>query len=295
MKKNQLKSFSLLLFLIIGIVGYSINISVSIYPYYLILKDIVDTNDNINIIVPPGKSPHTYSVSSKDVINIYKSDLIIFNGLNSEIFISKIIPNLKKKNIPFLYISDFIPKEELISKSHDLHDSHDDESSYYNPHIWLNPYFTFNYIIPGIVNKLIEINPKKEGVYKTNAEILIEKLKLLDAYLLLKSREINGSIITFHNSFPYFAKRYNIKIAGVIESSPGVEPSISEMKRLTDLAKKNNVKALFSEPQLNGKIAEKLSKTLKIKLGEIDPLSTTYKSIDEFYLINFLNILNAIR
>lgn len=284
------KKFILMIFIIvISIVGYSINISVSIYPYYLMLKDIVDEKDSINIIVPAGKSPHTYALSSKDLINVYKSDLVIFNGLNSEIFISKIISNLKKKNIPFIYASDFIPKNELIgSESKEYHEN-------YNPHIWLNPYFAYNYIIPGILENLIEVNPEKKDVYKNNAEILINKLKFLDAYLLLKANEINGSIITFHNSFPYFAKRYNIVIAGVIENSPGIEPSIAEMKRLTDLAKSKKVKALFSEPQLNKKLAEKLAKTLKIKLSELDPLGNNYNTLDEFYLMNFLNILNATR
>lgn len=278
--------------LLIGIIGYSINISVSIHPYYLILKDIVDKDDTINVIVPAGKSPHTYSVSSKDLVKIYKSDLVIFNGLNSEIFISKIIPTLEKKNIPYIYAANFIPEKELISNA--KHDE-DHDHGYYNPHIWLNPYFVYSYIIPGILDELKNIAPEKINVYKNNAEILIEKLKFLDAYLLLKSQDIMGSIITFHNSFPYFAKRYNIKIVGVIENSPGVEPSISEMKKLSDLAKKNKVKALFSEPQLNKRLAEKLAKSLKLNLGELDPLGTVYNSIDEMYLMNFFEILNTTR
>lgn len=288
--KKSIKVLLLLTILSISLVGYSINISVSIQPYYLILKEIISEEDNLNIIVPTGKSPHTYSVTSKDIVKIYDSDLIIFNGLNSEVFLDNLMSNLEKKNIPIIFISDLIPKEELI-----LNEDHEDDHGYFNPHIWLNPYFIYEYIIPGIVNKLTEINPDKKEIYINNAEILKEKLKLLDAYLLVKSREINGSIITYHNSFPYFAKRYNINIAGVIEESPGVEPSISEMKRLADLAKSNNVKALFSEPQMNEKIAEKLAKTLNIKLGVIDPLGSSYNAIDELYLINFINILNSVR
>ncbi|KLO23446.1 hypothetical protein X275_02700 [Marinitoga sp. 1197] len=287
------KKYLLILFLFIGILGYSINISVSINPYYLILKDIIDKNDTINVIVPSGKSPHTYSLSSKDIINIYKSDLIIFNGLNSEIFINKIITNIKKKKIPYLFISEIIPRNELILS--DEHNNKNSHNEFFNPHVWLNPCLVYNYIIPDIVEKLVEINPSKKDVYINNAEILKEKLKLLDAYLLIKSREIEGGIITFHNSFPYFAKRYNINIAGVIENSPGVEPTISEMKKLTDLARKNKVKAIFSEPQLNKKLAEKLAKTLNLNLGILDPLGTNVNSIDELYLSTFLNILNAIR
>ncbi|KLO21763.1 MULTISPECIES: metal ABC transporter substrate-binding protein [unclassified Marinitoga] len=287
------KKYLLILFLFIGILGYSINISVSINPYYLILKDIIDKNDTINVIVPSGKSPHTYSLSSKDIINIYKSDLIIFNGLNSEIFINKIITNIKKKKIPYLFISEIIPRNELILS--DEHNNKNSHNEFFNPHVWLNPYLVYNYIIPDIVEKLVEINPSKKDVYINNAEILKEKLKLLDAYLLIKSREIEGGIITFHNSFPYFAKRYNINIAEVIENSPGVEPTISEMKKLTDLARKNKVKAIFSEPQLNKKLAEKLANTLNLNLGILDPLGTNVNSIDELYLSIFLNILNAIR
>ncbi|KAF2956901.1 metal ABC transporter substrate-binding protein [Marinitoga sp. 38H-ov] len=280
-----MKKVYILLFLLVNIIGYTMNISVSIHPYYLILKDIVDESDTINIIVPVGKSPHTYSVSSKDLVKIYNSDLAIFNGLNSEIFLDNLISNLKNKEI--IFVSDLIPKDELILE--------DEEGNYYNPHIWLNPYIIYKYVIPSIVEKLVDINPNKKEIYINNAKILIEKLKNLDSYLLLKAMEINGSIITYHDSFKYFAKRYNINIAGVIEESPGVEPSISEMKRISDLSKINKVKAIFSEPQMNQKIAEKLAKSLKINLGIIDPLGNAYNSIDELYLFNFINILNAVR
>ncbi|NUU96619.1 hypothetical protein XO10_10320 [Marinitoga sp. 1135] len=274
------KSLFLAVILIIGVLGYSLNISVSIYPYYLVLKDIVSNEDQINIIVPAGKSPHTYSVSSKDLIKIYKSDLVVFNGLNSEVFLNKVITNIKKKNISYIFAGEVIPRDMIIDS---------------NPHIWLDPELMYKYIIPEITNKLILLNPEKKELYSENSKKLIKKLELMDEYLKIKSSEINGSIITFHNSFPYFARHYNIKIAGVIEKSPGVEPSIADMKKLYDSARKNNIKGVFSEPQLNQKIAEKVARTLKVNLGMLDPLGNSFNSIDELYLINFLNILNTIR
>ncbi|BBE30822.1 putative periplasmic metal-binding protein [Tepiditoga spiralis] len=277
-----MKKLILMIVLLFSMVAFSLNISTTIYPYYLVLKEIAP-KDSINLIVEPGKSPHTYALTPKDMAKVYRSNIIIGNGLNAETFIEKLLSNLKKKNIEVLLCGDSIPKKELINVKNEG----------INPHIWLNPKFMYEYIIPNILEKLIILNPKEKNLYEKNSKKLIERLKKLDVYLLNLSNNINGSIYTFHPSFDYFAQRYGIKIAGIIETSPGVEPSAKQLKELSKNAK--GVKAIFTEPQLNGKSARKISETLKINKGILDPIgSFEIKKIDELYINNMFEILKKV-
>jgi len=277
-----MKKLILIVILMVSISIFSLNISTTIYPYYLILNEVAP-KDNINLIVEPGKSPHTYALTPKDMSNVYKSTLIIGNGLNAETFIEKMLSSLKKKNIKVFLCGDVIPKKELLKV----------KSEGINPHIWLDVRLMYEYIIPNILKELILLNPKEKSFYEKTSNKLIERLKRLDAYLLSLSNEINGSIYTFHPSFDYFAQRYGIKISGTIETSPGVEPSAKQLKELSKNAK--GVKAIFTEPQLNGKAAKKISSTLKINIGVLDPIgSFEIKKIDELYINNMFEILKKV-
>jgi ABC-type Zn uptake system ZnuABC Zn-binding protein ZnuA len=131
-------------------------------------------------------------------------------------------------------------------------------------------------IAAGIVTKieraLIEADPNNAEHYKKNAALYREKLRLLD-------REISGRVkalrtkeyVTFHSAWNYFSKRYGLRVAGVIEESPGKEPSPKHMARIIKEIKRIGSKAVFVEPQFNPKIAEVIAKESGAKVVYLDP------------------------
>jgi len=80
-------------------------------PYYLIVKEIIGDLGTVNLVIPAGNSPHTYSLTPQNLKSLYNSDLLILNGLNLEIFISKLTENLKQDNIKIIYASDYVPEK----------------------------------------------------------------------------------------------------------------------------------------------------------------------------------------
>jgi ABC-type Zn uptake system ZnuABC Zn-binding protein ZnuA len=80
------------------------------------------------------------------------------------------------------------------------------------------------------------------------------------------------TIITFHGSMGYFAERYGIKIAAVIEPFPGKEPTARYVKEVLDAIDKTKPAALFSEPQLDRRPAQVIADQGKIPLFELDPV-----------------------
>jgi len=292
------KMVILSIFVLFVFFAFSLNLSTSIMPYYLIVKEIVRDKGAVNLVIPAGNSPHTYSLTTRNLTSLYSSDVFILNGLNLEIFISKLTENLKQENIIIIYISDYIPEEELITGDH----LHEDENSseknlenevLYNPHIWLDPYLVYTYIVPGLVEDLSKIDPENSKYYSQNGEYLINRLIILDNYLKEKSKEVQGSIFVVHNSFDYFTKRYYIKIAAVVESTPGVPPTPKEIIELTEIAKQQNVTAIFNEPQLRDKAINTIAKNLNLNVGLLDPLGSIDQiiDIDSLYLYNMFEII----
>jgi zinc transport system substrate-binding protein len=284
---------SILLFVFIFSSGYAVKISVSMNPYYLLLKDIVAEEDTVNLIIPVGKSPHTYSLSPNDLKNIYDSDVVFYNGLGAEVFIDKLLDNLKNKGIKTIEFGEKIPHYLLINSSkashdHDEEDEHEHHHHGVNPHVWLDTLIIRDYVLPQIVETLSEINPDNEEIYEENARNFIEKFDKMDKEFIYKMKNTESSIMVFHNAYPYFTKRYNIKTGGVIQTSPGIDPSLSQMKDTIKQAKENNVKVIFIEPQLSDVAAKKIAAMLGIDIGILDPLgNTSYNSIMDLYEYNF--------
>jgi zinc transport system substrate-binding protein len=291
MKKTILTTIVLLASFLV----FALNVSTSILPYYYVSKEIVQEKGQVNLVVPPGKSPHTYSPTPKELVPLYESDILITNGLALEIFISNLTKNLENQGVKIIEVSDFIPREELISMN-GTDEDHDHGEFAYNPHIWLDPYIMYTYIIPGLAEVFGELDPANKDYYAQNAERYINRLILLDKYLAEKAKVIDGSIFTLHNSYDYLARRYDIKIAGVIQLSPGVEPTPKQLVELTNVAKEENVKAIFNEPQLSDKAVNAVAENLNLSIGVLDPLGSVERVFDleSLYIYNLFEIIRVV-
>jgi len=293
------KAITTTIVLVTSFLVFSLNVSTSILPYYYVSKEIIQEKGQVNLVVPSGKSPHTYSPTPKELVPLYESDILITNGLALEIFISNLTKNLEKQGVKIIQVSDFIPTGELISieeTNESAGEDHQHGEFSYNPHIWLDPYFIYTYIIPGLAEVFGEIDPVNKDYYLQNAERYINRLTLLDKYLAEKSKVINGSIFTIHNSYDYFARRYDIKIVGVIQLSPGVEPTPRQLVELTNIAKEKNVRAIFNEPQLSDKAVSAVAKNLGLNIGVLDPLGSVESVFDleSLYVYNLFEIIQVV-
>jgi len=270
---------------IIALTAFTAKFTASIYPYYLVLQELKSENDEIEMIIPEGKSPHTYSLIPSDLKNIYESDLLVVNGLNAEIFLD----NLSNNKLDIFYAGEVVLHEhfeenkEETDHSDEEHGEHDHSHNGINPHVWINPVFMYKYIIPELTEKMVELNPNSEKEYIENSQILISKLKSIDENF--RKNDLNGSVFTFHNSFPHYAEEYGIEIAGVVQSSPGKNPSPKELTRLIAKAEEHNVKVIFIEPQMSDRAAKTIADNLDIKIAMLDPLGNpiSTKSIYDYY------------
>lgn len=277
-----------------------LTIVTTIYPYELIIKQIVQDKADVFTIIPANASPHNYSPLPSDVEKISQADLIFSNGLELETGLEKILTDTKEKHI---MLSGFIPKDVIIKdESEDEHHLAENEAEHHhnhaegNPHIWLNPEMIID-IAKGITQSIISIDPANQMSYNANLAQLISEVEKADANIIAQRKNLNDlNLISFHSSFAYFDARYNIHSLGYIQKSPGKEPNPKELMLLSKTIKNDKISVIIIEPQLNPKPAEIIAKEFNLKLIKLDPLGTTLKinKIDQLLLKNWELLLKGV-
>lgn len=251
-----------------------LQIVTAINPYFIITSQIADTLVEVENLLPPYASPHTYSPLPSDILKLTKADLIIMNGMHLEEGIMRKLEDIKSNVI---ILSDSLGYLDV------------------NPHIWLSPE---NGIRIGeiIKNALIRNDSVHKNLYENN--YLNMKKEINDADSVIKfdiKKHGTFSVITFHNSFDYFLEHYGIALAGLIEKNPGREPSPRDLLELKQIIKEKGISVLFTEPELSDKGAQILGHELNLSLFTIDPLGNIFdiNSIDELYTKNYNILIKA--
>jgi len=255
----------------------SATIAASFYPMYIFTLNIVKDIPNVNVInmtKPTTGCLHDYTVTPDDMKNLEGAKFLVINGAGMESFMDKVI-----QQFPHLKIIDASKGIPLIKGEGDECD---------NPHLWVS---ISNAIVQvkNIGNQLAALDPGNAARYKENTDAYIKKLEAEREKMHQALDGIqNRNIITFHEAFPYFAKEFNLNIAGVIEREPGSEP---RPKELDDTIKKVNqlkVKALFAEPQYPAKAADIIAKETGAKIYTLDPAVTGPMDADAY-----INIMDS--
>lgn len=250
----------------------------SFLPVYCFAANVAGEHAVVENFLPPGAGPHDYQFTPRDIRKLSEADVILVNGLGMENWLNKAIESSgSKKAGKLAELAAGLKKEQLIKDIHGISlggkDDHD-HSHGPNPHIWLDPRLAIH-CVKNVEAVLSKADPKNAANYAANAQAYVSKLEKLDAEIEAMLKPVkDGSFVTFHNAFPYLVKRYDLKLAGVVEEVPEVQPSPRYLGKLLDVMRKSKTKVLFAEPQFPKKIAERIAADAGVPLGTLDTLET---------------------
>ncbi|HXN07873.1 MAG TPA: metal ABC transporter substrate-binding protein, partial [Nitrospiria bacterium] len=101
-------------------------------------------------------------------------------------------------------------------------------------------------------------------------------------------------IITQHPAWPYFARRFGFRIAGNIVTQVGTEPSARQLENLIKKIRKENIRAIVSEPQLSDKIPKMLSDETGIPRVILSPLPGNLPGTETYLKLTEYNVRQLI-
>jgi zinc transport system substrate-binding protein len=243
---------------------------------------------------------------------VERANVVFLNGLGLESWFSRVFQNRK---IPVRIVEAAaglstnqliygVPELEIAGHDGDHdhehgHDhGHDHGSGAPNPHLWLDPLLACH-AVSNLVAALGELDPPNATYFAERGQAYVTRLRALDEELrraigTLKSRDI----VTFHDAFPYFCRRYDLHLVGVIEEVPGTSPSPRYLSELSAAIRRDKVTALFVEPQFEVKLARQLAKDLSIGVATLDTLETgrlTPEAYEEGMRANLRALRGALR
>lgn len=140
-----------------------------------------------------------------------------------------------------------------------------------NPHYWLDPANAVRIAIQ-IEQKLEELDAAGAQYYRTRLNNFKVRINEANKRWMAALAPYRGAkIVTYHNSWPNFAKHFGLNVVGYVEPKPGVPPSPSHTFSLINLMKEQKVKAIVMEPYFDHKTPQSVADRTGAKLVVLYP------------------------
>ena len=143
-----------------------------------------------------------------------------------------------------------------------------------DPHFWHDPRRAMQ-VVAHLVQEFGRFDPAHKDAYVARGEICLGKLKALDARVEAAAKKIPAGtrVVTFHDAYGYLFERLHVKVAAVVQTSPGVEPSLKDCAEALRVMREIKQPAIFKEPASSERAIDMIAHEMKIEhIALLDPL-----------------------
>lgn len=246
----------------------------------------------VESLLPANVGPHDFQFRPSDLRKLAAADVVLMNGLGVDTWLTRAVTRgASKPSRRVVTITDGLQKQLIHHRtplaidptttgskkpsqdhSHDHDHDHSDDDA--NPHVWLDPVFA-KHCVSNIIQALCQADPAHAEGYTRRGETYLRELDQLDEQIRSSLKGLsNRKVVTFHDAFPYFCRRYDLQLVGVIEEVPSVDPSPKYLAQLSRAIRQQQVRVIFSEPQFHPRLVQRLANDLAIGVAELDVLET---------------------
>lgn len=199
-----------------------------------------------------GIDPHLYKPTRSDVKRLLGADLVFYNGLLLEGKMSDSLIRASSSGKKVHAVTELIDESELLEPAE--FEGHTD------PHVWMDPIAWLS-AVAVIRDRLIEYDPAGEETYRTNAAAYLEEIDALHRYAVKVLQSVPESqrvLVTAHDAFNYFGRRYGYDVVGIQGLSTESEAGVKDVERLVDLLVNRRISAVFVESTVSERNIEAL-------------------------------------
>lgn len=261
------------------------------FPVYDLTSRIVGDKMEVKTIIQGNQEPHDFELQTKDMAQITKADLIVYNGANMESF----IPDLQQAandNSKFLDLSQDLTLLETAGDDDHEHEEHDDhDHDRVNPHTWLSVKNAMKQLT-AIYEKVSQMDPENQEYYKERYDEAYAQFQALDESFTKAIEELPSDtekyFVVSHAAFNYLADDYGLTQVAVTGISPEEEPSAKQLATIADFVSKHNITTIFFEGKATPKVAETLAKNTNTKT---DTLYTMESLTEEEMELGYIELM----
>jgi zinc transport system substrate-binding protein len=257
-------------------------VAVSIFPLFDMARRIAGDRLEVVLVLPPGRSEHSYDPSPREMAGIARARLAISIGLGMDTWLERMVRGAAGSGVRMVQLGtladprpigqEMIGDEAADEVRQGTHDEHEHAPGAPDPHVWLDP-LRATHLVDGIVDALSQFDTEGAAGFRARGAEVKRSLSDLNSTIEQRARTWSRrTIVTFHGSMRYFADRYGLKIAAVLEPFPGKEPTAKYLVAVLSAIQKTQAAALFSEPQLDKRPAKAVAEQAHLPLFELDPI-----------------------
>ena len=284
----------------------------SIYPVYLITKNLCDGVDGVHVVNLTENltgCSHDYQLTTKDMLMLETADILVINGGEMELFITGAAEKLSgvtivdsSMGISFLsgnahtHKEDSFDADENDKKNNsvdmdkqssntqkneeiDLHDT--EVHSSINGHIWLDM-VRYEKQIAAVAEALGKIDTAHADQYFANAERYIMEVETLYKEYQKKLAELQDlEVVLFHDAFYYLCDTYSIEVLHGVDLDAESALSAGELAELADEVRFHNVQYFFAE-EATGDAAVQLAGDTGSSVIFLDPITSGPDKLDAY-------------
>jgi ABC-type Zn uptake system ZnuABC Zn-binding protein ZnuA/ABC-type Mn2+/Zn2+ transport system permease subunit len=210
----------------------------------------------VDQVLEPNTDPHEYEPRPSDVEAAASAQLVFASGDNLDSWIDQIVSD-GGSDATIVDLGAAVP-ERLPGESSG------EESSRYDPHWWHDPR-NAEAAVREIASRLAGADPAYRRQFERNATAYLARLRQLDRGIARCIDAVPApqrKLVTDHDAFGYFARRYGIDVVGAVipSQTTQAQPSAKDLSDLVDLIEREKVAAVFPESSLSAKVAAAIAR-----------------------------------
>jgi ABC-type Zn uptake system ZnuABC Zn-binding protein ZnuA len=201
-------------------------------------------------IIPAGADPEAFEPKPGDVTRLAAADLVVRVGLGFDEWLDPVLqqgtrPDLRRGGAAQVDASVGIPLLEVHGRNPSDAGGH--AHGLANPHYWLDPENAVT-ITAAIAEGIVRVAPElREPVTANRERFLLRLHAKLGEWTRSLAPYVGAPVVSYHNSWPYLARRFRLNVIDFIEPKEGVAPSPAHLARLVTKMRKAGVKAILQE------------------------------------------------
>ena len=206
-----------------------------------VVRNVAGEHADVAQLMGQGVDPHLYKATRSDVTTMLRGDLVFYNGLLLEGKLTDALVRVATSGRPVFAVTELVDESFLLEPP--------EFQGLFDPHLWMDP-GAWTSTVAVVRDKLAELDPTHADDYAANAAAYTAQLQKLDAYaeeVLATVPAERRILVTAHDAFNYFGRRYGFQVEGIQGISTESEAGLQRVEALVDLLVERQVPAVFVE------------------------------------------------
>jgi zinc transport system substrate-binding protein len=279
--------------------GGKLQVVATLFPLADWAREVGGDDITVHCLVDGTKNPHHFEATIKDATRVTHARALLAVGLGLDPWAQKLAAN-SGSDVKIFMAGDWIESKKMPdAREIGIHGKGvgepDDDHGGTDPHFWLDPARAI-IVVKHLGEEFGKLDPPHKDLYAQRAAAFVAKLEKAnhEVETLATAMPASAELVTFHDAYGYLFARLNIKIAAVVQVSPGIEPSAKDVAEAVKLMSELKQKVVFREPGANKAALDTLAKELGARVELLDPMDTEFSEAGKTYVERLTYDLNVI-